>query len=293
MAQTVSHKIQTAYGTREYKFYSPSSAYNNSPTVVAIHGCKQTGDVFARGSRLYQAASKYGFNLLLPEQDKNTNPYNCWNWFLPHNQIRMGEASIVVKSIQDAQKKYRLNKDKYFVLGMSSGAAMANILMNCYPKMFKAVASHSGVPYSATSNPLLATHVLENGMLTTPQLTALKGLACGLYAQTSVPALIIQGAKDEVVAPINAEDLAQQYKIYNSYSYEDLKVSTRSVERTDGHNYQVNSWRDRSDKVIVEEVMIENLKHKWSGGDDSLDYNQSKGPNATKMIINFFKANGL
>lgn len=293
LAQIVSHKIQTAYGTREYKFYSPSSAKKNSPTIVAIHGCKQTGDIFARGSRLYQAAGKYGFNLLLPEQDKNTNPYNCWNWFLPHNQIRMGEASIVVNSIENAQKRYNLNTDKLFVLGMSSGAAMANILMNCYPKMFKAVASHSGVAYSATSNVLLANYVLENGMISTPESTTAKGRACGLYSKGKVPALIIHGEEDQVVSPIHAEDLTKQFTLYNSHSYQDLKVNFESVIRDDGFNYKISNWSNRDDKTIVKEVIIKNLKHEWSGGNDDYDYNQSKGPDATKMIINFFKKNGL
>ncbi|PIK15649.1 PHB depolymerase family esterase [Halobacteriovorax sp. JY17] len=293
LAQLTTHKILTPYGLREYKLFRPEGIQPNSPTVVAIHGCKQTGDTFARGARLYEAAKKFRFNLLLPEQDPATNPYNCWNWFLDINQRRLGEPSIIVESIHHAKSKYALDESKLYLLGMSSGAAMSNILMNCYPKLFKAVASHSGIPYAATVNPLMAQAVLERGMFISPYLAAQKGLLCGKYAKTKVPALIIQGSEDEVVAPVHAKDLSTQYTTYNSFSYQELSLEESAIERADGYHYQVKTWHDRNQKTIVKELLIENLKHEWSGGDQTLPYNQSAGPDSTKMILNFFQEFGL
>ena len=293
LAQLTNHKILTMSGIREYKLYRPENLKTSAPTVVAIHGCKQTAETFAQGSKLYDAANKYGFNLLLPEQKKNSNPYNCWNWFLGLNQMRSGEPAIIMQSIQDAQSKFNINSRELYLLGMSSGAAMSNILMNCYPKSFKAVASHSGVPYAATTLPLMAQTVLERGMFISTYLTVQKGLLCGMYAKTKVPALVIQGAEDEVVPPIHAQDLTDQFTEYNSYSYQGLELEETSVERADGYNYTVEEWKDRSKRTIVKKVLIENLKHEWSGGDQSLPYNQSKGPDSTEMIIKFFKGFGL
>lgn len=291
-AQLSTDSIFTPYGKREYRLYSPNNSTPSSPIVVAIHGCKQNAASFFKGSKLKSAANKYGYKVLLPKQEKLSNPYNCWNWFLNSNQMRSGELSIVISSLDHARKKYGLKTQDIFVLGMSSGGALANNLMNCYPNKFKAVASHSGVPYAATTNPLLAKYVLENGMLNTPYLTALKGYICGGQVRMKTPALIIQGREDEVVSIKNAKDITKQYLLYNEFAGFDSYTSPQTIEELEyGYNTTIKTWKDLDQRVLVKEVVIDKLKHEWSGGDGELEYNQPKGPDATKLIFEFFKSN--
>lgn len=289
LAQLSTHKVSTIYGSRTYKFFAAPKGAHKAKTLVAIHGCKQDAESFALGSHLIKSARERGFNLLLPEQKRTSNPYNCWNWFLALNQLRAGEPYSIIKAMDDATKRYSLDKKNFYVMGMSSGGGMSNILLNCYPERFQAGASHSGVPYASTVNPLLAKYVLKNGMDSTPYLTALKGRICSSQYNGGISSLIIQGSEDEVVAPLNLDDISEQFIIYNKLSSIELTQSTREVLREDGYSYSEHSWKNNEKNVEVKSILINSLGHEWSGGNEEFPYNQEKGPSATKLILDFFK----
>ena len=61
--------------------YLPPQAPEDSPLVVVLHGCAQTAASYDRGAGWSTLAKRYGFALLLPEQQRANNPNGCFNWF--------------------------------------------------------------------------------------------------------------------------------------------------------------------------------------------------------------------
>jgi poly(3-hydroxybutyrate) depolymerase len=61
---------------------------------VLCHGCKQTPEEIAQGTRITELADRLGFVVLLPRQKKSANPWRCWNWFDKRTMNGNGEAAL-------------------------------------------------------------------------------------------------------------------------------------------------------------------------------------------------------
>ena len=61
--------------------YLPPRVAANPALVVILHGCAQTAADYNLGAGWSTLADRYGFALLLPEQQRSNNPNGCFNWF--------------------------------------------------------------------------------------------------------------------------------------------------------------------------------------------------------------------
>src|SRR5262245_49340717 len=127
--------------------YLPSQAPAGSPLVVVLHGCTQTAAGYDRGAGWSTLADRYGFALLLPEQQRSNNPNGCFNWFNPEDVSRdCGEVYSIRQMIEQIAQEQNIDRQRIFVTGLSAGGAMTSAMLACYPEVFAGGAIVSGLP---------------------------------------------------------------------------------------------------------------------------------------------------
>jgi len=102
-----------------------------------------------------------------------------------------------------------------------------------------------------------------------------------------MPTMLIQGEGDEVVRPVNQAHLMRQAMLLNRLPHgAQLEVASREGTRH-ANPFRVHDVM-HDGKVMLRVAQIAELKHAWSGGDASLSYNCGAGPDASKMLLDFF-----
>jgi poly(3-hydroxybutyrate) depolymerase len=103
-----------------------------------------------------------------------------------------------------------------------------------------------------------------------------------------MPALIVQGGHDSVVAPVNAGQLSTQFLHLNDLA-DDAGVRPGIVSHEqDGDGFTIHDYL-RDGASVVRLCQVDALEHAWSGGDDAVPFHSSAGPDASAMIWDFFE----
>ena len=297
-------QFQGAFGARDYKVYVPEITKNAKlPVVVMIHGCEQNPDDFAKGTRITKFADKEGFIVLLPEQSLAYNPFKCWNWSLPQNNTRFGEPKVIVDMLDKVIDKYNGDSEKVYAAGMSSGASMVSILGNCFPERFRALGSHDGTQYFATSTGADFATVVLNGATVPPSVAAYVGHKCSSMVSdrpSKMPIIIFHGMKSPLMSPVHAFQIEDEIKDFNDYLDNGIRDNSyfkdkdvKNVKETSTYGYNLFTTTNQENDVLIERYMVDKLGHDWSGGLGGMKYFDPKGPDATNLIVKFFKKYGL
>lgn len=249
-------------GTRMYKTYLPARYRGQSlPLVVMLHGCKQTPDDFAAGTRMNRLADELGFIVVYPAQAQAANLSRCWNWFSPRNQQRdHGEPSLIAGITRQAIARYKVDARRVYVAGLSAGGAMAAVMGATYPDLYAAVGVHSGLPYASARDTLSA-------------LAAMRGQRTGVAPLPAVPTIVFHGDRDTTVHPRNGE-----------YRIAGLELESETGE-AGGRAYTRTVHRGRPS---LEYWLVHGAGHSWSGGDARASYADPRGPDATREMLRFF-----
>ena len=104
-----------------------------------------------------------------------------------------------------------------------------------------------------------------------------------------MPAILIQGEADRVVRPVNQAHLARQWLALNglganAQAQVTLKPAGKTVRR---NACEIRDFQ-HGQKVVLRVASIAGLGHAWSGGDPSLKFNEAAGPDASRMMLEFF-----
>jgi poly(hydroxyalkanoate) depolymerase family esterase len=270
-----------------FLYVPPSHEMKGSAMLVMLHGCKQTATEFAQGTRMNQHAAKSGMVVVYPQQSRQRQTLRCWRWYLPEPQHGYAEADAIAALVRNLIQRHKLDKTRIYLAGMSAGAGMGSLLALRHPQLFAAVALHSGPVMGNASSLSSGLQTMRRGTLNDP-LTALKAASETLTATHDfLPALILQGQLDRVVSANNGEQLARQFAWLNGFDDEAQPIEKPVGEQTSREYTQFDFKRAR--KSIVRFCQIRKVGHAWSGGDSRLDFNTSDGPNASSLIMQFFR----
>ena len=255
-------------GTRPYRLYVPSHRRAKAPLVVMLHGCTQTAEDFAAGTRMNEVAEAEGVLVLYPVQVASANAQRCWNWFNPGDQQRdSGEPSVIAGMTRQVMASYDIDPARVFAAGLSAGGAQAAILASAYPDLFAAIGVHSGLACGAASDMVSAFSAMHQGK-------AGRG-------QHAVPTIIFHGDSDRTVNIRNAGEVAAQTGASGAAEVEQGKAAG-------GMAYTRSVQRDSDGRARLEQWVVHGAGHAWSGGSREGSYTEPAGPDASREILRFF-----
>jgi len=284
--QFIDAVYSNAAGSRAYKLYIPSGYHGQSvPLVVMLHGCTQSPDDFAAGTRMNAIAEEETCLVAYPAQPSNANAAKCWNWFRPGDQRRgQGEPSLIAGITRQIMRDYVVDPGRVYVGGLSAGAAAAAVMGAAYPDLFAAIGVHSGLACGAASDVASAFAAMRQGASASPSFGNIS-VAAG-HAPTvapTVPTIVFHGDADTTVHPRNGDHVIAQAVGTTSAQ---TKVQRGRVPG--GHAYTRTIHSDASGRSILEQWEIHGAGHAWSGGSPAGSYTDPRGPDAAREMLRFF-----
>jgi len=263
-------------GARAYKLYVPSGYKEEPlPLVVMLHGCTQSPDDFAAGTRMNDLAEQETFLVAYPAQAQSANVSKCWNWFNPADQQRdEGEPSLLAGITRQVMRDFRVEPGRVFIAGLSAGGAAAAIMGAAYPDLYAAIGVHSGLACGAASDVASAFAAMRQGRSEVPRSDT---------AGRTVPTIVFHGDRDTTVNPINSDQVIAQAK-----SATKLRTAVTTGEASGGLRYTRTVQMDENGRSILEQWVLHGAGHAWSGGSTAGSYTEPRGPDASREMMRFF-----
>jgi poly(hydroxyalkanoate) depolymerase family esterase len=271
----LSRSYRNGCGVRSYRLYIPSG-YRGEPVplVVMLHGCKQSPEDFAAGTRMNQRAEDLTCLVAYPEQSAAANSSRCWNWFRPEDQQRgYGEPALVAGITQQVMSDFAVDPARVYIAGLSAGGAAAAIMGSAYADLYAAVGIHSGLAAGVAQDMPSAFAAMHHG-------GQIRQVAGGMPI---VPTIVFHGDQDRTVNPRNAELILMQ-----AAAGIELEKLAEREQVPSGHAYTRTRYLDRAGSVLLELWVVHGEGHAWSGGSRDGSYTDPNGPDATREMLRFF-----
>ena len=261
-------------GSRGCKLYIPAAlkADETPPLLVMLHGCTQSPDDFAAGTRMNQLAEEYGLLVAYPAQSQSANAQRCWNWFSPADQRRdAGEPALIAGITRQVLREHGADPRRVYVAGLSAGGAQAAIMGLAYPDLYAAVGVHSGLACGAARDVPSAFAAMRGG-----------GPAPRAGGGRITPTIVFHADGDTTVHPINGDQVMAQSGAGGLH---------RVVEHggvPGGHRWRRTTHSDADGRILLEQWLVQGAGHAWSGGSPAGSYTDPRGPDASREMLRFF-----
>lgn len=272
-------------GSRAYRLFIPSRYQERPlPLVVMLHGCTQSPDDFAAGTRMNFIAEEQDCFVVYPAQPRQANQAKCWNWFRTGDQQRdRGEPSLIAGITRQIMDDYLVDRKRVYVGGLSAGAAAAAIMGATYDDLYAAIGIHSGLACGVAVDLPSALVAMRQGG------SGHKVISGG---RTPVPTIVFHGDRDTTVHPNNGDQiLAQSVRTISTQGNTQRKVHRGQVPG--GHAYTRTVLSDARGRGMLEHWNIHGAGHAWSGGSPAGSYTDPRGPDATREMLRFFLEHSL
>ena len=268
-------------GSRTYRLFIPSRYREQPlPLVVMLHGCTQSPDDFAAGTRMNVLAEEQNCFVAYPAQPRQANQAKCWNWFRKGDQQRgRGEPSLIAGITRQIMDDYSVDRKRVYVGGLSAGAAAAAIMGATYNDVYAAIGIHSGLACGAATDLPSALVAMRQGGSDTKVVSG---------DRPAVPAIVFHGDRDTTVHPNNGGQILEQ-----SLGMMDTQKKVHRGQVPGGHAYTRTILSDGSGRGMLEHWNIHGAGHAWSGGSPAGSYTDPRGPDATREMLRFFLEHSL
>lgn len=268
-------------GSLDYKLYVPGGQRAKpSALVVMLHGCTQTADDFAAGTRMNFLAEEQGAFVVYPEQAVSANAQRCWNWFSPRDQQRgRGEPALIAGIVREVMAEHRIDPRRVYIAGLSAGGAAAAVVAEAYPEIFAALGVHSGLACGAASD-LPSAFAAMSGR---SALIVSRKATPSAAARSLLPTIVFHGDRDTTVHASNGAAV-----IARADTSGELSISIEQGTAEGGHTYTRKIQRTADGQAVLEEWVLHGAGHAWSGGSRTGSFTDPKGPCASREMLRFF-----
>src|SRR5690348_2657194 len=144
---------------RQYQVFVPSAYTGQSPVpmVMVLHGCNQNETNMINETRFKDLAERDNFIVVYPFITSYDflppRLLNCWGFFIDqHIHKGKGEVEDLYQLALEVEAAFKIDPNRRYVTGLSSGGGMAVDLAVARNEYFAAAGSVEGLPYSETSS---------------------------------------------------------------------------------------------------------------------------------------------
>ncbi|PFG09667.1 MULTISPECIES: alpha/beta hydrolase family esterase [unclassified Marinobacter] len=286
---TTLDEFGTDPGSLQSYTYIPKNFPKNGPLVVVLHGSTQSAESYDSGSGWSALADECGIALLFPEQRKTNNAIKSFNWFKFGDSHRGGGEPLSIRHmIKQVVDDHPIDPSRVFITGMSSGGAMAAVMLATYPEVFAGGAIIAGLPYRSAVT-LMEALVRMRGY-GGPSDSKLDALVRGASTfEGPWPTISVwHGGSDLTVDNANADSIVRQWQKIHK-----VEGSPTREEEVDGFPRQV--WCNADGREVIEKYIIGGMAHGtpiMAGGDEGLGeegkFMLEVGISSTRHIANFW-----
>lgn len=282
-------------GQRWYDLFVPSGLRPGQqvPLVVLLHGCRQTSVRFAEDTGFTAAAQSSGFVLLAPRQEMRHQIQRCWRWYeTAHQQRDCGEPALITgmaRQVIEQPGPWSIDDRQVYVTGLSAGGAMALILATTYPDVYAAAGVHSATAYRSATKGIRALAAMS-ASADLPRLLE--------HGGEMAPVILMHGTSDQVVRPTNSDRIVDQWLVSReSFGLRGLSrirpiANTRALVIDDRRCIRTR-WFTARGRRVLEYWRVDGLAHAWSGGTYAAEFVDPRGPEATRLMCDFFAQHRL
>ena len=289
---------------RRYQVFIPTSYTGQSPVplVMVLHGCQQTDANMVHETRFQNLAERDGFIVVYPfitawDRLRETRTENCWGfWFPRHNHQGAGEVEDLRQIAGEVEAEFRIDPNRRYAAGLSSGAAMSVVLGVAYSEYFAAVGSVAGLPYAETPssvNPMVANRCSFRATFNSlPTVVgAMRTEQRRPEEQRLVPIMAIHSRNDCTVNVRGSENIRDSWLTRYGIGQGSPTVADCTTEGVACEHRRYGP----AGRSIVETVFYEGRRgdtfgggaHYWVG-DNSGQFANPTGPSASELLWTFF-----
>jgi poly(hydroxyalkanoate) depolymerase family esterase len=285
-ARFLSEAYSSDAGSRGYKLYVPSSYRGRPvPLIVMLHGCTQSPDDFAAGTRMNAFAEEHVCLIAYPGQAQSANAQKCWNWFSPADQQRdQGEPALIAGITRQVMRDHAVDPRRVYVAGLSAGGAAAAIMGSTYPDLYAAIGVHSGLACGAARD-------LHSAFTAMRQGAPMPRRAGGAVAEGGpriVPTIVFHADRDTTVHPRNGDQVIAQSGDADARTTASLRTEVQRGRVPGGHGFTRTIHLDAAGRPVLEQWLVHGGGHAWSGGSAAGSFTDPLGPDASREMLRFF-----